>query len=313
MEESFHRLGQTLMRIEEDVIRLKHETQENRRDINEQLEDRDKAHTRLDRLEKEMEQRETASRQRNLKFLRIFEPTPGDDRADVDELLATLNYFSSSRTWKHDDIEGTHRIGHVDKTSRQHTRPLIVTFSRGDDKVSILRDRYLREKNEKEGHQQPTWHRDKGTNCSTSRNKAKWPTTKMVDCTLKTTGVRTTRTDTQTDTQHGRATRRTTSARKDNSLTPHVKAVSKTTTTSPVTTINTAKEATVINTIPMLETGTVKGTHEADVAGCMTSPITAPSATRRFQKTTRRILATRRSALQPGLGPLQHQRLWRRR
>ena len=56
MEESFHRLGQTLMRIEEDVIRLKHETQEERRDINEQLEDRDKAHTRLDRLEKEMEQ-----------------------------------------------------------------------------------------------------------------------------------------------------------------------------------------------------------------------------------------------------------------
>ena len=156
MEESFHRLGQTLMRIEEDVIRLKYETQENRRDINEQLEDRDKAHTRLDRLEKEMEQRETASRQRNLRFLGIFEPTPGDDRADVDELLATLNYFSSSRTWKHDDIEGTHRIGQVDKTSRQHTRPLIVTFSRGDDKESILRDRYLREKNEKEGHQQPT-------------------------------------------------------------------------------------------------------------------------------------------------------------
>ena len=84
MEESFHRLGQTLMRIEEDVIRLKHETQEDRRDINEQLEDRDKAHTRLDRLEREMQQRDTASRQRNLKFLGIFEPTPGDDRADVD-------------------------------------------------------------------------------------------------------------------------------------------------------------------------------------------------------------------------------------
>ena len=51
MEESFHRLGQTLVRIEEDVIRLKHETQEDRRDINELLEDRDEALTRLDRLE----------------------------------------------------------------------------------------------------------------------------------------------------------------------------------------------------------------------------------------------------------------------
>ena len=89
--------------------------------------------------------------------------------------------------------------------------------------------------------------------------------------TLKKTGVRTTRRDTQTDTQHARATRRTTSARKDNSLTPHVNAVSpKTTTTSPVTTIDTAKEATVSNTTPMLETGTVNGTHKADVAGCMT-------------------------------------------
>ena len=51
MEESFHRLGQTLVRIEEDVIRLKHETQEDRRDINELLEDRDEALTLLDRLE----------------------------------------------------------------------------------------------------------------------------------------------------------------------------------------------------------------------------------------------------------------------
>ena len=131
MEESFHRLGQTLMRIEEDVIRLKHETQEDRRDISEQLEDRDKAHTRLDRLEKEMEQRETASRQINLKFLGIFEPTPGDDRADVDELLATLNYFLSSRTWKHEDIEGTHRIGQVDKASRQHTVSVKLTKRHG--------------------------------------------------------------------------------------------------------------------------------------------------------------------------------------
>ena len=38
LDKSFHRLGQTLMRIEEDVIRLKHETKEGRWDINELLE-----------------------------------------------------------------------------------------------------------------------------------------------------------------------------------------------------------------------------------------------------------------------------------
>ena len=98
-----------------------------------------------------MEQRETASRLKNLTFLGIFQPTPGDDRADVDELLATLNYFSSSRAWRHDDFEGTHRIGEVDETSRQHTRPLTVTFNRGDDRVSILRDRHVREEMRKKG------------------------------------------------------------------------------------------------------------------------------------------------------------------
>ena len=79
IEGSFYRLGQTLVRIEEDVIRLKHETQEGRRDISELLEDGDKAHTRLDRLEKEMEQREIASRLKNTIFFGIFEPAPGDD------------------------------------------------------------------------------------------------------------------------------------------------------------------------------------------------------------------------------------------
>ena len=44
-----------------------------------------------------------------------------------------------------------------------------------------------------------------------------------------------------------------TSTRKDNSLTPHVNAVSKTATTSPATTSETAKEVTVTNTTPMLE------------------------------------------------------------
>ena len=98
MDESFHRLGQTLKRIEEEVIRLKNEAQEDRMDIRELSRGMDKTHSRLDRLEKEIKHQETASRLKNLKFIGIFEPTPGDNRADVDELVATLNYFSSSRT-----------------------------------------------------------------------------------------------------------------------------------------------------------------------------------------------------------------------
>ena len=98
-DESFHRLGRTLKRIEEDVIRLnKNEAKEDRMDIKELSRDMDKIHSRFDRLEKEMERQETASRLKNLKFIGIFGPTPGDNRADVDELVATLNYFSSSRT-----------------------------------------------------------------------------------------------------------------------------------------------------------------------------------------------------------------------
>ena len=129
MNESFHRLGQTLKRIEEDVIRLKNEAKGDRMDIKELSRDMDKTHSHLDRLKTEIERQETASRLKNLKFIGIFEPTSGDNRADVDELVATLNYFSSSRTWRHSDIESTHRIGQVHKTSRHRLRPLIVTFS----------------------------------------------------------------------------------------------------------------------------------------------------------------------------------------
>ena len=68
-------------------------------DIKELSRDMDKTHPlRPDRLEKEMERQETASRLKNLKFFGIFEPAQGNNRADVDELVATLNYFSSSRT-----------------------------------------------------------------------------------------------------------------------------------------------------------------------------------------------------------------------
>ena len=69
MDESFHRLGKTLKRIEEDVIRLKNEAQEDRMDIKELSRDMDKTHFRLDRLEKEVEHHETASRLKNLKFI----------------------------------------------------------------------------------------------------------------------------------------------------------------------------------------------------------------------------------------------------
>ena len=57
-----------------------------------------------------------------------------------------MNYFSSSRTWRHSDIESTHRIGQVHKTSRHRLRPLIVTFS-----LSILRDSRFREELRKNG------------------------------------------------------------------------------------------------------------------------------------------------------------------
>jgi len=57
---------------------------------------------------------------------------------------------------------------------------------------------------------------------------------------------------------------------------PHVNAVSKTATTSPATTSDTAKEATVTSTTPMLERGTVNGTHNTDLAGCMTQPPHGP-------------------------------------
>ena len=121
-------------------------------DIKELSRDMDKTHPlRPDRLEKEMERQETASRLKNLKFFGIFEPAQGNNRADVDELLATVNYFSWSRTWRHSDIARTHRIGQIRNTSRHRLRPLIVTFSHGDDKLSILRDRYIREEFRKNG------------------------------------------------------------------------------------------------------------------------------------------------------------------
>ena len=81
---------------------------------------------------------------KNLKFFLIYEPTPGDNTSDVDEIVATLNHFSAKKTWKNSDIDSTHRIGQLDKNSHA-PRPLIVTFCQPDDKLSILRDRDLRD------------------------------------------------------------------------------------------------------------------------------------------------------------------------
>ena len=70
LEGSFQRLDQTLKRIETDVTKLR---------------DRDNTHTRLGRLERDMETMDIASRQRNLKFLGIYESTRNDKTADIEK------------------------------------------------------------------------------------------------------------------------------------------------------------------------------------------------------------------------------------
>ena len=66
MDKSFHSLGQTLRRIEEDVIRLNNEAQDDRMDVRELSRDTDKTRSRLDQPEKATERQETASRLKNL-------------------------------------------------------------------------------------------------------------------------------------------------------------------------------------------------------------------------------------------------------
>ena len=145
LEGSFQRLDQTLKRIETDVTKLKQDVQQDRTDLSELLRDRDNTHTRLGRLERDMEKMDIASRQRNLKFLGIYESTRNDKTADIEELVGTLNYFSCDRKWVNSDVEETHRIGPVSSASRRNPRPLIATFRHVDDKLAILRDRDLRE------------------------------------------------------------------------------------------------------------------------------------------------------------------------
>ena len=135
-------------------MRLKQEVEVDRGDIKDLLTDRDNAHTRIERLERDTERLEVHSRQANLKFLWINEPDPRDNRSDVDEIVDTLNYFSSSdTTWRNTDIEKVHRLGRAREHNQQrgyhqHDRPraLIVTFCHVDHKVFILRDRELGER-----------------------------------------------------------------------------------------------------------------------------------------------------------------------
>ena len=122
--------------------------------INNLLFDRNSGHTRIERLgKKDIKRLEVQSRQANLKFLGLHEPGPRHNRTDVYKIVDTLNYFSSNTTWRHIDIENVHSLGRAPKHSQQRgyhqherPRPLIVTFSHRDDKISILRDRDLRER-----------------------------------------------------------------------------------------------------------------------------------------------------------------------
>lgn len=154
IDDIFYTFGQTLKNIESEVMRLKQEVEVDRGDIKDLLSDRDNAHTRIERMERDIERLEVHSRQANLKFLGINEPDPRENRSDVDEIVDTLNYFSSSHTtWRNTDIEKVHRLGRAREHNQQRgyhqhdrPRPLIVTFCHVDHKVSILRDRELRER-----------------------------------------------------------------------------------------------------------------------------------------------------------------------
>lgn len=111
IDEHCNRLEQTLNYIKSDVIKLKHAAQEDRTDINELLQNRDDAHSRIQQLEKDVERLEVNARQTNLKFFGIPEPDPRDNRTDIDELVYALNYFSPSSTWKNADFVSAHRLG----------------------------------------------------------------------------------------------------------------------------------------------------------------------------------------------------------
>ena len=119
IDEHSNRLEQILNYIKSDVIKLNHAAQEDRNDINELLQNRDHAHSRIQQLEKDVERLEVNARQSNLKFFGIPDPDPRDNRTDIDELVYALNYISPSSTWKNADFVSAHRLG---RTGLQHRR-----------------------------------------------------------------------------------------------------------------------------------------------------------------------------------------------
>ena len=100
IDEQFYRLEQTLEPIKTDVIRLRHDAQEDKNDINELLQDRDNTYTQMHQLEKDVERLEIHSRQANLKFFGILEPDPRENRTDINELVDALNCFSARSSWR---------------------------------------------------------------------------------------------------------------------------------------------------------------------------------------------------------------------
>ena len=66
---------------------------------------------------KDIERLEMHSRQANLKFIALHQLDPRHNRTDVDEIVNTLNYFSSNTTWRNIDIEKVHSLGRAPKCS----------------------------------------------------------------------------------------------------------------------------------------------------------------------------------------------------
>ena len=61
IDDIFYTFGQTLKNIESEVMRLKQEVEVDRGDIKDLLSDRDIAHTRIERMERDIERLETTT------------------------------------------------------------------------------------------------------------------------------------------------------------------------------------------------------------------------------------------------------------
>ena len=151
MDQNFELLETTLGQIVEDIDKLQQSVQENREDIQELREDRDNVLWRLDNLEKELETLEMTSRRSNLKFLGVAEHRTENYRTSLERIVDLLNDFSSSRSWRDDDIESATRVGSSRQRNSHQPRPLIVRFHRWSDKMAILNDSHLRDSLRREG------------------------------------------------------------------------------------------------------------------------------------------------------------------